>query len=309
MSDSKEYDVKYEENFMETKYTDNIAQRAIWYLNSGFPIHLRGPAGVGKTSIAFHISKKIGRPVIFMCGSEEFSESDMMGGFSGISRSLVVDNYISSVYKREEQEKRLWKDGKLVAACKYGYTLIYDEFTRVRPEVNNVLLSALEEKVLSMPVGDSKNSYIKIHPEFKMIFTSNPEEYVGVYKSANALMDRMITIDMNSVDEETEKIIVISKSGLSSEEAEKIVRISRYIRNSSHESRLASIRCSIMLATIVSVQKVKLQQKSDELRQMCMDIYGSPLMVAGLSDEKKEKLLSIVDRAINNVFYGKSSNM
>jgi gas vesicle protein GvpN len=302
MVNSKDSDVKYEGNFIETEYTNKISRRALSYLNSGFPIHLRGPAGVGKTSLAFYIAKKIGRPVIFMCGSEEFSESDMIGHFNGVESSVVIDNYIRTVYERQEQQRKTWLDGKLVTACKNGYTVIYDEFTRTRPEVNNILLSVLEEKIISMPGGSSKESYIKIHPEFNMIFTSNPEEYVGVYKSANALIDRMITIDINASDEETEKMIVMSKSGLSPEDAERLVKISSGIRSLVNDNKLVSIRSSIMLANIVSRQNIKIEQDSQELRQICMDIFRQALLEAASDVGRKDSLSMILERVIISAF-------
>lgn len=287
------------DGFVETNYTNKISQRALWYLNTGFPVHLRGPAGVGKTSLAFHIAKKLGRPIIFICGSEELRETELIGEYTGVKSSLTIDNFISSVYKEEKEEKKTWKEGKLVRACKYGYTIIYDEFTRVKPEINNILLSILEEKIFVIPGGKSGTSKIKIHPDFKIIFTSNPVEYVGVYQSTNALLDRMVTIDINSIDEETEKLIVKSKSGLNDSDADKIISITNQIRDALGDKKIVSIRCSIMLATIISKQKIKLDYDNDDLRSVCLDIYRP--MLSSVLDENIN-LAKIIYKSINNVF-------
>ncbi len=83
----------------------------------------------------------------------------------------------------------------MTTACKNGNTLIYDEFTRSRPEANNALLSVLEEKFLNLPrLRRADKGYMDVHPDFRAIFTSNPEEYAGVHKTQDALMDRLITI-------------------------------------------------------------------------------------------------------------------
>ena len=58
--------------------------------------------------------------------------------------------------------------------------------------------------------------YMKIHPDFVAIFTSNPEEYAGVHRSQDALRDRMITLDLDYFDRETEIIVTMSKSGMGS---------------------------------------------------------------------------------------------
>jgi len=40
--------------FVVTPAIERVAIRALRYLKSGFPIHLRGPAGTGKTTLAMH---------------------------------------------------------------------------------------------------------------------------------------------------------------------------------------------------------------------------------------------------------------
>ena len=86
-------------------------------------------------------------------GDEEFSSSDLIGGEYGYRVRKVVDNFIHSVLKTEEDMQRRWVDNRLTVACKYGFTLIYDEFTRSRPEANNTLLSVLQEKMLDLPAA------------------------------------------------------------------------------------------------------------------------------------------------------------
>lgn len=105
----------------------------------------------------------------------------------------------------------LWMENRLTTACRDGYTLIYDEFNRSRAEANNVLLSVLEEKMLSLPsMGKVRGGYIEVHREFRAIFTSNPEEYAGVHKAPDALMDRLITLDLGHYDRETEIRIAVA---------------------------------------------------------------------------------------------------
>lgn len=287
--------------YIETKYIKKTAERTLAYIEAGFPIHLRGAAGVGKTSLAFHIANKIGRPIIFMCGSEDFSSINLVGEYRGNKKTLVVDNYISSVFKRDEEERKLWIDGRLATACKNGYTIIYDEFTRAKPEVNNVLLSVLEEKMIDTPSTNSPNSYIKINPDFRIIFTSNPDEYVGVYTSTNALIDRMITIDMDEMDEETEIQIIISKSQIKLTDAKKLVQITHYIRSHTKDKNWLSMRCSIMLAKVVKSMNIKVDSHDTMFRQVCRDIYNSAFITTGVTVEEKSKYGDLVDIALSSV--------
>ena len=128
----------------------------------------------------------------------------------------MIDNFIHSVVKTEETMRTLWTDNRLTTACRYGHVLIYDEFTRSRPEANNVLLSVLGERLLNLPkISHGGDGYLEVHPAFRAIFTSNPQEYAGVHKSQDALLDRLITIYMDHYDRETEVAITASSGGVS----------------------------------------------------------------------------------------------
>ena len=151
-----------------------------------------------------HVAAQLGRPVVLIHGDDEFGSSDLVGGQLGFRSTRVVDNFIHSVMKTEENVSKTWVDHRLTNACKYGFTVIYDEFNRSRPEANNVLLGVLEERLLEMPAGRVSEGYLHVHPGFRAIFTSNPEEYAGVHKTQDALLDRMITITVGQYDRETE---------------------------------------------------------------------------------------------------------
>jgi gas vesicle protein GvpN len=221
-----------QEGFVESEYVRNITERGVRYIKKGFPIHLCGPTGCGKTTLALHIAFLLGRPVALINGDEESTTSSFVGGEYGYHKTKVVDRYVSRVYKYDETMKRTWMDERLTTACMNGYTLIYNEFTRSRPEANNIFLSVLEERMLELPTAAHGGSYIKVHPDFSAIFTSNPEEYAGVFRSQDALLDRLITISMGQYDEQTEVEITQAKSGVSHATAEKIVRLVRKLRAS-----------------------------------------------------------------------------
>jgi len=40
-------------------YVKDITNRALAYLHVGYPVHFAGPAGTGKTTLAFHVAAKI----------------------------------------------------------------------------------------------------------------------------------------------------------------------------------------------------------------------------------------------------------
>ena len=285
-------------NFVETPFVQSIVERALVYIAAGFPIHFRGVSGTGKTTLAFHVASKMGRPVVMVHGDEEFSTSDLVGGEYGYRMKKVIDNFIHSVLKTEENMSRKWIDNRLTVACKYGFTLIYDEFTRSRPEANNALLSVLQEKMLDMSAAREGEGYVRVHPDFTAIFTSNPEEYAGVYRSQDALRDRMVTLDLEHFDEETEVAITEAKSGLERSDAEKIVRIVRGLRESGACEFAPTIRGCVMVAKALKVQNGAVYAQNGLFRQLCLDILASESTRVG-SKAQTARVKEVVSQLID----------
>jgi MoxR-like ATPase len=117
---------------------------------------------------------------------------------------------------------------------------------------------------------------MKIDPNFTAIFTSNPEEYAGVHKSQDALRDRMVTIDLDYFDEETEIAVTVSKSGLSEAEAKRIVSVVREFREREYLYDFApTVRACIMIGKIVKVRKATISAEDEIFRQTCIDVLAS----------------------------------
>ncbi len=279
---------------MQTPYTEELTERCLRYLQAGFPVHLRGPSGTGKTTLALNVAKQLGRPVVLIYGDDEFKTSDLVGGSYGFRRKLVIDNFVHSVYKTEEILEPEWVDGRLITACNYGYTLVYDEFTRSKPEANNVFLSVLEEKVLELPVSLSNERYLKVHPNFRAIFTSNPEEYAGVHHAQDALKDRMITVELGHFDPETEIAITMARSGVSPEDARAIVRLVRRVRERFAEGYSISVRTCIMIAKVIKLSNAQARPDDPVFRRACLDVLGA----AGMDSKHPVELKGIVQDSL-----------
>ena len=266
--------------FVQTPLVESVVSRTLVYLGAGYPVHLTGPAGTGKTCLALYVAAQIGRPVVIVHGDEDLNTSDMVGGNYGMRHTKVVDNFVHSVKKLDHTVESTWVDNRLTVACKHGFTLVYDEFTRSRAEANNALLSVLEEGVLDMPAGRGEESFIRVHPNFRAIFTSNPAEYAGVHKAADALQDRMITVHLGHYDRETEIAITVSKSGIDKKAATRVVDIVRGYRDmreggQSNHGLCPTIRASVMIATILKAYGAKPELKDENFVHLCHDVLGS----------------------------------
>jgi gas vesicle protein GvpN len=274
MTNQKVLRLQPREDFVLTPAIERICRRALTYLETGYACHFRGAAGTGKTTLAMHVANQRGRPVILMFGDEEFGTSDLVGAEKGMHSTKVTDNFVRSVTKTEEFRSPHWVDSRMTTACKQGYTLVYDEFSRSRPEANNVLLTILEEGILALPDTQHGATYMRVHPEFRAIFTSNPEDYAGVHKTQNALLDRMITIELDFCDRDTEIAITQARAGVDEASAAKIVDLVRRIRAEGTTER-PTLRASVMIARIMRQLGCGATLDDPLFLDACLDILHS----------------------------------
>lgn len=269
-----------------------IVNRSLFYLKAGCPVHFSGPTGVGKTTIALHLARQLKKPYILIQGHHQLSDTDFIGGYLGYKSKKLVDNYIHSVLKEEEETSITWSHGKLAEAVKHGYTVVYDEFNRSSPEVNNIFLSVLEERRLPFYGLKHKSSHLPVHPDFSVIFTSNYNEYVGVFKTQDALMDRLITVELEQWDEETEGLIIAYKTGIKDYEAYFLAKLLTNIRGICSDKKFQpSVRACIMIGKIAKSLDIPIHPKDKKFKQICIDVLSFNLARSEKVTKRKAKKL------------------
>lgn len=269
------FDPDQKAKIAKSPYVLEVIERASVYLRAGFPVHFSGPSGTGKTTLALALAASLERPIVLLHGNDEFVPSDLLGGNVGYRRRLLIDNFVHSVFKQDETMQASWVEGRLTTACRLGYTLVYDEFNRSRPESNNILLSILEEGILNMQGLHTDQQYLQVHPDFRAIFTSNPKEYAGVHQTPDALWERMITVNLGYFDRETELEIVFRRSGLDQQRVMQIVDLLCYIREAPDSSIKPTVRSSIRIAQLVQMLDLPVSGSNPKFRQICLDVLLS----------------------------------
>ena len=263
------------ENFVETEQVRRLKDRVKLWIRAGYPPHIVGPTGCGKTTLAMHVAEELGRPVVWINGDEQMTTTDLIGGYSEMEAESVRDRFVHNVLLAKDRTKYTWVDNPLTLACKYGYTLVYNEFSRAKPEANNVLLSVLEERILELPTFFGEERYVKVHPDFSIIFTSNSIEYAGVHRPQDALLDRMVDIYMDYYDFDTEVKIVQAHTGISPREAEKVVSVVRTIREKMPDPYKPGTRAEIMVCH--GLKALGYGYSKEDLEQLFIDVLATKI--------------------------------
>ncbi len=163
---------------------------ALAVLDAGRHLLLEGPVGVGKTTVALAVCAHLGRPVVRVDGDDRYTESKLTGWFDP---PLVLQQGY-----REES----FFVGPLVQAMREGGVLFINELNRMPESVQNVLLPALDERLLQVPhIGE-----VRAALGFQVVATQNPVEYVATGHLSEALRDRFehLALTYQSAAEEME---------------------------------------------------------------------------------------------------------
>ena len=242
------------DQFFENEEISALVTRGLFYARAGVPIHFQGAAGLGKTSLALEIAHRLGRPVSVMAGNDWLDVDDLIGKEVGQATSAVVDKYIQRVRRSESHMRYEWEDSILAEAMQNGRTLVYDEFTRSSAKANGILLSVLEESVLISTNQINDRTYLRAHPDFRIILTSNPHDYAGVNATPDALLDRMVTFTLGSYSQETNIGIVTVRTGLDPLTSTRIVRLVHTLLQLPDSPTTCSLRAAILIARIAAMR-------------------------------------------------------
>ncbi|MEM7568219.1 MAG: gas vesicle protein GvpN [Pseudomonadota bacterium] len=282
----------FSDDFVVTHELDALAERALRYLDARIPVHFRGRAGCGKTALALYLAHELGRSVYFLSGDAMRTTESLVGRETGQKTRHVVDRYVHSVSKVERETSIAWQADVLTQAALGGGTLVYDEFTRSPAEANNALLSVLEEGVLMLPAAAGQGSFAPVHDDFRVLFTSNSAEYAGVQAAPDALIDRMITFDLDDLTAQTETAVVAHRSGLTNQNASCIVGLVRAFRASGMAHQVPTMRASLMIAQVAHHAGLSVSVDDPAFCEVVVDVLASKRRQDGAAESDLSALIA-----------------
>lgn len=219
-------------------------RRLMVCIDSSRSVLLEGPVGVGKTHLALAATRTRGRPVFRIDGDSRYTEQKLTGWFD--PPAVMKHGFTNTAFI----------EGPLVSAMRAGGILFINELNRLPEGVQNVLLPALDEKIVAIP----KLGTIHALPEFMVVATQNPKEFVATSHLSEAILDRfeLITVDYQSEAEEYEVVYARLHAKVDIESggepiAKASIRLTRATRNHPKIRRGASIRAALALAELTAM--------------------------------------------------------
>jgi len=196
---------------------------------------LEGPVGVGKTVLASALARFLGRPLFRVDGDERYTEQKLTGWFDP---PLVI---------RLGYTQTSFIPGPVVRAMTDSGILFINELNRMPESVQNVLLPALDEGLVVIPMLDT----VRASDGFSVIATQNPREFVATTHLSEALRDRfeIIRLDYQTFDEEV-RIVGLNTGVDDADTLEEAVAITRATRSHPLIKRGASVRAAISMVQI-----------------------------------------------------------
>jgi len=252
----------------------------------GKNILIEGEVGVGKTTLANAVSSYFDSKFYRIDCAEETLTHNLIGYFD--PPLVIAKGYIENSYVY----------GPLASAMMNGGCLFINEINRMPESTQNVLLSALDEKLLEIP----KLKLIHADKNFFVIATLNPSAHVGVTVLGEALKDRFIWIklDYQTPDEELE--IIKQEVDFDSQDeripiiAQEIIQITR---NNTSIRRGSSIRGAIDIAALMT-QYEKANSTKNWIDTAIMALYNKIELEDGINKSKVELITDIVLAVLNN---------
>jgi MoxR-like ATPase len=176
---------------------DALVERAIVSLASDRGLLLVGEPGTAKSWLAEHLAAAIsGSSLLTVQGS------------AGLTEDQVRYTWNYALLLAEGPSERALVPGPLLTGMREGRLVRFEELTRATPEVQDVLLSALSDKVLTIPELPGDAGVVLARRGFNVVATANTRDR-GVSEMSAALKRRFAFETVPPIDELQVEVAVV----------------------------------------------------------------------------------------------------
>ena len=218
----------------------------------GRNIMMVGPAGAGKTMAAKYLVGALERPdFYFNLGATQDPRATLIGNthFSKDNGTYFSESLFVKAIQTENA------------------VILLDELSRAHPEAWNILMTVLDQNQRYLRLDEKDGApTIKVANGVSFIATANVgNEYTSTRTMDRALWDRFITIEMDTLDSESEQQLLKMKyPGVSSESIRAIAEIASTTRK---ECKATNPKLTNSLSTRAAVELASLIYDGFELAE------------------------------------------
>lgn len=210
--------IKVDPNFIEDRTVSKVVEFAIKRRKNCF---IWGHTGCGKSSLVINIAARLQEQMeVFNCDGE-----------------TSTDNLIAKPWRQTNGEL-VCIHGAAVRAYEQGKILLLEEVDHAQPDILAAIHRIMEPNQDFITLNIGREEIISKHPQFTVIATANTNGsldmshlYPGVKQLNGAFLNRFALFPhMDFISPETEKKVLINKTGIAAGQAKILVDIAKEAR-------------------------------------------------------------------------------
>ncbi len=245
---------------LKFKGNESVIHELLYGIRENKNILLTGHSGTGKTTLIEEVAKHKKANVYTISCDIELDKSEFLGHH-------IVDS-----------GKTVWVEGLLPKAMKEGAWFVFDELNMGKSEVFSSTHSVFDHR-RTLTLKENNNEVIKAHKDFRIFATMNPN-YAGTMELNFAFRRRwQLIIPLEYLNPEDEKQLLIERTGIHSDIADKLVKIGNDTRKMFDNNK---INYPVSTAHLLEFAQILTNTKSE------IDILECAKITLNTTDDKTE---------------------